>query len=234
MSKVGNFFLNNLRWLFALVVVGATAGVVTSQMMGSYNDYKSYEKAYDANDLAIRSEAAAAPKKIEIVDDFITYSGSQIKTIKSKFSYGYNAWAEDLKVTTSQDAYIVDDYIDLTEKGGTISLEMTVEEKSFLDIAFCISSSMETVVEDETVYGVKDLLSNVSFIINGETMDEEIDLPNDSGDIEWHHLVMSGFALPAGTVKITIKNNSGKNACMPKLRNIALFSSEIMTAVEAE
>lgn len=215
MKKVGTWFLNNLKWIFVVVVLAVTGAVISNNMISSYNSYKAYESAYDQNDLEIRSNAAAAPKYIEINDDF-----------KTKYNNEFVLSPEDLVVSTSAEEYMVDDYIDLTSKGGSINLTLTLEEKSFVDIKFEVASVMETVENEETVYGVKDLLNNVSFSINGEKMDDEVDLPNESGDVEFHNLIMAGFALPAGDVAITIKNNSGKNAYMPLLRGITLFSSQ--------
>lgn len=100
-------------------------------------------------------------------------------------------------------------------------------------MVFVISSTREVTNDDETTYGVKDLLTNVNFTVNGEDMDDVVDLSNSGSGVEWHELVMAGFALPAGNVEITIKSNSGKNALMPQVRNISLFSSEVITlAVE--
>lgn len=229
MKKVGIWFLNNLKWIFAVVVLVITGSVIASNMIGSYNDYKAYESAYNENDLEMRSNAPASPKSIEIADDFVTYSGSNIASTKSKCKYETTIWSDELLVTTTQAEYLVDDYIDLTEKGGTIALTLSLEEKSFVDIDFVISSVRETTENDETVYGVKDLLTNVDFIVNGETMEEEVNLENTGSEVEWHHLVMSGFALPAGDVTISIKSKNGKASYMPQLRNIHLFSTQALS-----
>lgn len=228
MKKLGIWFLNNLKWILAVVVLVVTGSVVANNMVSSYNDYKAYESAYNQNDLETRSNAPAAPKSIEIADDFVKYDGNRVASSKSKYSNETTLWADELNVSTNQAEYLVDDYIDLTEKGGTIALSLSLEEKSFLDIDFVVSSVKETTENDETVYGVKDLLTNVDFIVNGETMEEEIDLENSGSDVEWHHLVMSGFALPAGDVTITIKSKSGKSSLMPQLRNVHLFSSQAL------
>lgn len=234
MKKVGIWFLNNLKWILAIIVIVVTGGVVAKTMQNSYNSYKAYEAAYYENDLLVRSNAAAAPKTIEIDDEFVTYEGWNIASTKSRYANEKTIWSDGFKVTTSQEDYYVDDYIDLTQKGGSIALAFTLQERSFLDIDFVISSVKETTKDDETTYGVNDLLSNVDFIINGETMEDEIALANSSGDPEWHHLVMSGFALPAGDVTITVKSKSGKQSYMPQLRNVHLFSSQVLTeAVEA-
>lgn len=233
MKKVGTWLLNNLKWIFALVVVAVTAIVVANTMLGSYNDYKAYESTYYENDLEVRSNAPANPLSIEIDDDFASYDANlNVTSTKSRYANKQTVSVEDLKVTTTQAEYIVEDYIDLTEKGGTIALAMTLEEKSFVDIDFVISSVRETKVDDEVTYGVKDLLANVDFIVNGETMEETVDLENSSSDPEWHHLVMSGFALPAGDVTVTIKSKSSKAAMMPQLRNISLFSSKVLSLAE--
>lgn len=218
MNKVATWFLNNLKWIFAVVAVGVIAGVAANNVLSSYNDYKAYEVAYEENDLEVRSNAAAAPKSIEIADDF-----------KSKYAKEMIMAADELAVTTTQTEYLVEDYIDLTEKGGTIALALSLEEKSFLDIDFVVSSTKETTKNEETFYGVEDLLTNVDFIINGETMEEDIDLENTGTEPEWHHLVMSGFALPAGNVTITIKSKNGKASSMPQVQSINLFSSQTLS-----
>ena len=231
MKKLGIWFLNNLKWIVVVLTVIITGSVVAGNMLGSYNSYKQYESAYNENDLEMRSNAPASPKSIEIDDDFVKYDGWNVASSKSKYAKETTLWAENLKVTTTQADYLVDDYIDLTAKGGSIDLSLSLEEKSFLDIDFVVSSVKETTENDETVYGVKDLLTNVDFIVNGETMEEEINLENSGSEVEWHHLVMSGFALPAGDVTITIKSKNGKSALMPQLRNIHLFSSQALNSV---
>lgn len=220
MKKVLTWFLNNLKWILVVVVLAVTSIVITNTMVGSYNDYKAYESAYNQNDLDTRSAVAAAPKSIKINDDF-----------KSAYPNVMNFEASDLKVTTSATEYIVDDHIDLTSKGGTIALNLTLEEKSFLDIDFVVASVRESTQNEETIYGVKDLLSNVDFVVNGETMEGDIDLLSDSENPSWHHLVMNSFALPAGNVTITVKNKNNKNAYMPLVKEINLYSSETLTVV---
>ena len=91
-----------------------------------------------------------------------------------------------------------------------------------------INSNYEYEVDEETYYGVQDLLSNVQFIVNGETMEEEINLEGDA----WHHLIMLGFALPEGNVNVQIKSVSGKNAMMPLLKGIKFYSSQVLSIAE--
>jgi len=218
MKKVLTWFLNNLKWILVVVVLVVTSVVIVNNMVGSYNDYKAYEAAYNQNDLDTRSAVAAAPKSIKINDSFVT-----------KYEKSAKYEADELKVTSTQTDYLVDGHIDLTEKGGTVALALTLEEKSFLDIDFVVASVRETTKDEETTYGVKDLLSNVDFIVNGETMEGDIDLLSESETPSWHHLVMNSFALPAGDVTITIKSKNSKNAYMPLIQEINLYSSQTLT-----
>ena len=171
----------------------------------------------------MRSLSPAQPTNTEILDNF-----------KSQYSKKYSFAAEDL--TVSKEDAIVEDYVDLTSSGGTISASLTLEKKAFVDIVFTISSHYKVVTEDgEDKYGVEDLLSNVGFVVNGELMDDVVDLPNESGDeVEWHKLVMSGFAIPAGQISVTISNNSGKQAMMPQVQNITFYASQPLSLPEAE
>lgn len=234
-----NWFLNHLKLLLGVVVFGVTFAIVGIVMYKSYTSYQDYEKRFDQNDLAVRSLSPAEPKRIEIEDGFAVYKvdGSLLST-ESTYKNHLTVWAEDLVVTSSSEEKLMsganklDTYIPNLDKGGTISLTLTIEEKSFFDIDFVISSTLEVENEDETTYGVKDLLTNVGFFVNGERMEEEIDLENDGLGVNWHHLVMAGFALPAGDVTIEIKSQSGKNNMMPEVRSIGVFSSEVATIKE--
>ena len=153
---------------------------------------------------------------------------------KSGYKNAQNIKPDQFNVTTTQDSYVTDaGYVDLTEKGGKIALKFTLEEKSFVDIAFVISSQNTYKENNEDKYGVKDLLSNVNFVINNQTMEDDINLANSTGESpEWHHLVMVGFALPAGDVNVVIQSTSGKTAMMPQIKNIAFFSTQPLTLVQ--
>ena len=107
-----------------------------------------------------------------------------------------------------------------------------MEEKSFVDIDFEIATEYvkkATSEEEEDEFGIKDLISNVQFVINGETMEEEdINL----GEEGFHHLLMVSFALPAGDVSVEMSSMSGKNALMPFLKGITFFSSQVLSVAE--
>ena len=240
MKKVSNWILNHLVIVLALIVFPVTLLVIGLVMLNSYTSYQAYEKRYDATDLEVRSQKPAAPKRIEFEDDFVTYkSNGDTKSKKSSYKNEQTFWANYLDVKTTQENYLIendsllDSYVSLSEKGGEINITLSLEEKAFLDIDFVISSGNESTVEGETVYGVENLLANVDFVINGEKMDEIVDLTNDGNGQEWHHLVMAGFALPEGNVTIQIKSQSGKNALMPDVRNISFFASAPIEVVEA-
>ena len=217
----GTWILNHLKTVLAILVFGITGVIIAVVMMNSYNSYQDYEKKFNQNDLELRSLSAAQPKRIEIEDGY-----------KAAYANKLIFDASELNVTTSQAEYLVDDYIDLTEKGGSVSVDLSLEEKSFVDIVFTISSSYETTTGEDTEYGVKDLLSSVSFVVNGETMEDSVDLKNSGNGQEWHKLVMAGFALPAGDVSVVVKAESNKAKMMPQIQSISFYSSEVLTAIE--
>ena len=214
MKKVLTWILNHLRIILALIVFPVALLVVGGIVLKSYTSYQAYEKRYDAMDLDVRSQSPAAPKRIDFEDDFKS-------NCKQELSFN----AADMNVKTTQEEYLVGDYIDLTEKGGSVSFALNLEEKSFVDIVFSISSEYKTTVDDEEVYGVENLLTNANFLINGETMEDVVDLKNSGNGPEFHKLVMAGFALPAGDVNVTISSLSGKNALMPQLQNVTFYSN---------
>ena len=45
------------------------------------------------------------------------------------------------------------------------------------------------------------------------------------GEIEFHHLVMTGFAIPQGDLVISVNAINGKQAFMPNVRNISVFAN---------
>ena len=221
MKKVLTWILNHLRIILALIVFPVTLLVIGGIVLNSYTSYQAYEKRYDAIDLDVRSQNPAAPKKIEFEDGFKS-------SLKNELSFN----AADMKVTTTQTDYLMGDYIDLTEKGGNISFALTLEEKSFVDIVFSVSSEYKTTVDDNDVYGVENLLANANFIVNGETMEDIVDLPNSGNGPEFHNLVMVGFALPAGNINVTISSVSGKLAMMPQLQRVAFYANAAISVAE--
>lgn len=220
MKKLVTWLLNHLGLVLGVVTFAVTFAVIGVVMLNSHNAYLAYEKQFNETDLEIRSLSGAQPKLIEINDNF-----------KSEYKNKLAFAADELKVTTSQTDYIVEDYIDLTEKGGKIEINLTLEEKSFVDIDFEIATQYVKAASgnNEEEFGIKDLISNVQFVINGETMEEaDIDLVEE----DFHHLLMVSFALPAGNVKVEMSSMSGKSALMPFLRGITFFSSQVLTVVE--
>lgn len=219
MKKLGTWLLNHLGLILGIVTFTITFAVIGLVMLGSHQSYLAYEKQFNETDLEIRSLSYAQPKSIEIDDEF-----------KSEYKNRLDIPAENLKVTTTQESYLMDDYIDLTTAGGKVSVKLSLEEKSFVDIDFEIAT--EYVVpasgDVEEQFGIKDLLSNVEFVVNGETMEEDIDLVEEG----FHHLVMVSFALPAGDVTVEMSSVSGKNAMMPLLKGITFFSSQVLEVAE--
>ena len=226
--------LNHLVIILGVVVFAITFAVIGSVMYNSYKSYKLYEEKYYQNDLDTRSLSPANPTRIEFEDDFVTFNDDgSLKKTKSTYKNHLTTWAENLTVKTTQDENFVkgssvfDSYIPTLTKGGSISVYLYIEEKSFMDIDFVISSEYSIETEDGTKYGVEDLLNNVNFVINGVAMEESINLVNSGNGVEWHHLVMGGFALPAGHVTIEIQNVNNKGGFMPEVRNISVFTSAV-------
>ena len=220
MKKVLTWILNHLGLILGVIVFAVTFAVIGSVMLNSKKSYEAYEKEFNRTDLEVRSVSAAQPKLIEINDSF-----------KSEYKNELKLAADELKVTTTQESYLNGDYIDLTEKGGSINVKLALEEKSFVDIDFEIATEYvkEASGDDEEVPGIQDLLSDVQFVVNGEVMEEEgVILDNDG----WHHLLMVSFALPEGDVTVEMKSTSGKNALMPQLKSITFFSSAVLEVAE--
>ena len=222
MKKLGTWLLNHLGLVLGIVTFAVTFAVIGVVMLNSHNAYLAYERQFNETDLEIRSLSGAQPKSIEFADDF-----------KSEYKNRLDIPAEDLTVSTSQESFLSDDgYIDLTEKGGKVSVKLSLEEKSFVDIDFEIATEYvkkATSEEEEDEFGIKDLISNVQFVVNGETMEEEdINLVEEG----FHHLLMVSFALPAGDVSVEMSSMSGKNALMPFLKGITFFSSQVLSVAE--
>ena len=235
MKKVLNWFLNHMVLVVGILVLVIALGVWGGSVFKTNVDYKGYEKKYDENDLEVRSLYDAQPKRIEIADDYVTFNDSgEIKSNKSGYKNAQNVTPDKFNVTTTQETYLAEGgYLDLTTSGGKVALKFTLEEKSFVDIVFVISSQNKYTENNEDKYGVKDLLSNVNFVVNNQTMEDDINLANKDGESpEWHQLVMVGFALPAGDVNVVIQSASGKNAMMPQVKSIAFFSSQPLTLAQ--
>ena len=223
MKKVINWILNHFVLVGGLLTLVIILGVIGGMMLNSHLSYQAYEKRYDAMDLDVRSAAPAAPGYIEFDNQF-----------KSRYPNSLTLTAQELTVTTSQEEYIVNDYIDLTTSGGKISVKLSLEEKSFVDIDFEVATEYITPAaseEDEDEFGIKDLISNVKFTINGESMEEKgVDLVNEG----FNHLIMARFALPAGDVTVEMESLSGKAAMMPQLKGIAFYSTQQLSIAAEE
>lgn len=232
MKKVFTWILNHLVIILAVLVFVPVLAVSGSLIAKSYQDYQVYEEQYYADVLEVRALSEAQPSAIEIQDSYVSYAkDGSVKSSKSPYKNKLTAYSEDFTVTTDQDLYLDDNCVDLTEKGGKILLKLDLEDISYVDIIFRISSTYAYLNKDGDVerYGVKDLLTNVNFTVNGQTMEDEVDLKNAKGEPEWHNLVMRGFALPQGRVTVEIKSMSNKAALMPQVRSISFISSAAMS-----
>lgn len=196
MKKVTTFILNNLRWLSAIVVFGITLIVIGANMLGSYNNYKAYEKRYNENDLAVRSAAAAAAQKVEINNNF-----------SSKLKNHLEITADEMVTAPAQE--VNDGYIASFQ--GKIDIVIDLDDKSFVDLEFVVR------VSDD----VEDLFANVNFRVNDSLMEDEVTLPG--GNFE--HLVLFGFALPEGKTTISVEAKNNKLAAMPDVESITFHSN---------
>ena len=107
-EKKENWFLRHMRLTAAIGIFGITFIIIGIVMLSSYTSYKNYEKTYYANDLAVRSAAQAAPKVVEVNNNF-----------KSK--YGKKLVANEENIINN---------------GGTLSVNLNLSENSFADIDF--------------------------------------------------------------------------------------------------
>ena len=134
------WILNHLKIVAAILVFGITAVIIGAVMISSYTSYKNYEKKYYENDLEMRSALAAAPKMVEVNDEY-----------KTKYKNTFTANANDYN------------------NEGTISLALYLDAKSFADIEIVVNGKYTTnllanmsvkvndsLVEDDTVeFGTK-------------------------------------------------------------------------------
>lgn len=211
-----NWIKNHIKLLLTILTFGITALVIGIVMISSYVGYKNYEKDYYVKDLEARSMVLPAPKYIEINDKF-----------KSKYNTTLVAYAEDL--TVNKDVKPIGDnkesaYLSLKD-GGTVSLTVNLEETSFMDIDFVLNSTYKTGSGTKTKYGTEDLLGVVNFKINGNAMEDTVNLENDGKGQNWHHLVMGGFAIAKGQITIEISSMKNKAECMPEINKIVLTAN---------
>lgn len=206
------WILKHLRLFTGIIVFGVTFIIVGIVMLVSYNSYNDYEKKYYQNDLDMRSATAAAPKVVEIDDNF-----------KSKYKTNLVAYAEDMTYTTTQADYatVQGEETYLPSINGKISVKLELEEKSFVDLDFVINTA-----------ATDNLLGNVSIKVNNSLIEEDgIKVEKDGENIEWHHLVMRNFALPQGELSIEFESVKGKKA--PDLKNIAVYANAALSYAQA-
>lgn len=200
MKKILTWVLNHSKAALAILTFGVTLIVIGAVMLGSYSSYKAYERRYNANDLAVRSAAAASAKRVEVNDHY-----------KTKLKKKLTVDAVDL-VEESEHEYVA---------SGNVTLNLTIDlsATSFVDIDLYVRSAYT--VSDET-QPLNNIFSNITFSVNGTVMDEEIDL---AGDDEFHHIIFGNFALPEGETKIQLASKSGKENLMPDVMSIGFYSN---------
>ena len=89
-----------------------------------------------------------------------------------------------------------------------------IKAKSFMDIDIIFDSESTT-----------DLLSLMNIKVNDSLIEESglvVDRDGD-GEAEWHHLIMSDFALPEGEFKLEIAPIAKKT--MPDIQKITFYTS---------
>ena len=220
------WIIKHLKLLLAILTFGVTAVIIGVVMLTSYTSYQKYEKEFYKNDLEVRSMVAAAPRYIEIDDKY-----------KSSYKEQLVVYAEDLN--KSKDVKPVGDkkeeaYLPGLVEGGTINITINLAETSFVDINFLLNSTYKTGTGTKTKYGSEDLLGNVNFKVNGNLMEEDVDLLNDGQGQNWHHLVMSGFAIPKGQITIEIASIKNKTAFMPDIKNIVVSANAALALQKAQ
>ena len=226
------FILKHLRILVAAVVVVVMVAICGIVILSSYNSFKAADDKYNENDLLVRSTVEPAPKRIAINDKFVSYKADgSVKSTKSNLKNKFTAWADDL--TKEQN-------IALEGEGKTgsyipnsvdkVELNLTVDKLTFVDIDFVISSGYA----NNDNFDTEDILGNVNFKVNNNTIEGgNIVLKNDSeGDVEFHHLVMTGFAIAEGDLSVSVNAISGKTAYMPYVRNISVFANANISFAE--
>ena len=224
------FLLKNLRLIVAItvsVVMVAVCGIV---VLTSYQSFKKADDKYNENDLLVRSTVEAAPKKIAINDQFASYKDDgSFKNTKSTLKNKMTVWAEELEADADVEGEgKLGSYVSNT--ATEVGLNLTVSATTFVDIDFVISSGYA----NNDKFDTEDILGQVNFKVNNNTIEGgNITLRNDSeGDIEFHHLVMTGFAIPEGDLKISVDAISGKQAFMPNVRNISVFANANIAVAE--
>ena len=224
MNKTFTWILNHLKIIISAIAVTVVVIVSGLVILNSYNAYKKADEKYNENDLLVRSGVEAAPKKIAIIDDFVSYKNDgSVKKTKSNLKNNLTAFADELEVEGGEvagegklEAYVTND-------ATSVGVSLTVDATTFVDIDFVISSAYESA----TTYNIEDILGSVNFKVNNNTIEGgTITLRNDSdGEIEFHHLVMTGFAIPQGDLVISVNAINGKQAFMPNVRNISVFAN---------
>ena len=103
---------------------------------------------------------------------------------------------------------------------GNVAVNLELAEKSFADIDVYFN------------YGAtENLLANMNIKVNDSLIQQDnLKLDIEGEETEWHHLVMSNFALPEGEFKIQIEGI--KNKEMPEIGNIAIFTSAQVSFAE--
>lgn len=99
-QKKENWFVKHMRLVAAIAMFGVTFIVIGAVMISSYANYKNYENTYYQNDLEVRSGAAAAPKLVEINDNFKSKYNTRISIDGAEATFNLKAKSfADIDVT---------------------------------------------------------------------------------------------------------------------------------------
>ena len=184
------WILNHLRLFAGIIIFGVTVVIVGVTILVSYTSYQSYEKKYYQNDLEMRSLAAAAPKVVEINDNF-----------KSK--YKIVNFIEENNAPDSE---------------GKFEVKLELKEKSFADIVVLFNS--DTTEDLLSLMNIKvndSLVEESGLAVNKESEGEEwhnlvmrnFALPE--GDLKFVISPISNKVALPGIQKITFYTSADAN-----------------------
>lgn len=196
MKKIIGWVLNHLKIVLAIVTFTTVIVVVGLVMLNSYNSYLQYQEEYYANDLETRSALPPAPKGVFL-------DNSYKSTLKNELE---------------------SDEEELVVEGNNVSLSLTIDEKSFVDMEFVIVSLAEPTPasedSEEIPALIEDLLLETSFKVNDSLVEGLIDV---EGNDECH-LIMSGFAIAEGEINIVIDTKA-----QISVSSIVVYSNAVVT-----
>ena len=233
MKKVLTWILNHLKLVVAVTTAVVTLIVVGCVMLASNAAYKANVKKYDENDLRVRSALEASPRTMRINDDFAKYNEKGVTSTKSTTKNKFTAFADELIIDTNcslDGEGKLDTCVVTGSSGGEVALNLTVDKTTFVDIDFVIATTyFDELKKDET----SDILDKVSITVNNATVEGSVRYVK-TIESNYHHLVMTGFAIPAGDLNIKFKTTSATGDAVTGIRNISVFADATIATSTAE